>query len=103
MSEVVVALTRTVLLDGAFVVKGRRTFGPVQSVVQVKLWSYSPFSRHTLLRQLDGLVKEERLADVLYLGNRAFQVERFRQDNLEDLRGSAWPLKIQRNRIPSAR
>lgn len=34
---------------------------------------------------LDRLVQQQRLADILDLGNSAFEVERLREDNLEDL------------------
>jgi hypothetical protein len=36
-------------------------------------------------RQLDGLVEQEWLSNVLYLGDRALEVECFGQDDLEDL------------------
>lgn len=36
-------------------------------------------------RRLDGLVEQERLSNVLYLGNCALEVECFGQDDLEDL------------------
>ena len=59
--------------------------GSTNRAVYVKLWSYSPFWRCTLFRRLDGLVEEERLSDVLYLGDCALEVERFGKNDLENL------------------
>lgn len=53
--------------------------------VYVKLWSYSPLWQCTLFRRLDGLIEEQRLSNVLYLGDGALEVEGFGKDNLEDL------------------
>jgi len=38
------------------------------------------------IRRLDGLIEQERFADVFYLGYRTFQVEGFGEHNLEDLK-----------------
>lgn len=37
------------------------------------------------MHALDRLVQQQRLADILDLGNRAFEIECLGEDNLEDL------------------
>jgi hypothetical protein len=59
--------------------------GSTNRAVYVKLWSYSPFWRCTLFRRLDGLVEEERLSNILYLGDCALEVKRFGKNDLENL------------------
>lgn len=49
-------------------------------------------------RSLAGLIKEKRLADVLNLRDRAFQVKGFRKHNFEDLQAVCQPcLQIDPN------
>lgn len=69
--------------------------GSTDRAVYLKLWSYSPFWRCTPFRRLDGLVEEKRLSNVFDLGDRALEVERLGEDDLEDLQDVSLCMKIE--------
>lgn len=62
-----------------------QTWEAVGRASRLEPWSDSPPRRCTAFRRLDGLVEEERLSDVLYLGDCALEIECLGQDDLEDL------------------